>query len=70
MTIRFWIKLYIDTLFDAKTGQIPNHLWMHTVELSLLAGREGNDGALLPVEEVAWILHLPEGKLLEHLQGL
>jgi len=37
-------------------GRLTNHLWRRAVELFLLAGREGNDGALPPVEEMAWIL--------------
>ena len=51
-------------------GRLPNHLWRRAVELFLLAGREGNDGALPPVEEMAWILRLSEDKVLEDLHGL
>ena len=70
MATRFWIKLYIEMLYDPKLGRLPNHLWRRAVELFLLAGREGNDGALPPVEEMAWILRLPEEKVLEDLHGL
>jgi len=45
-------------------------LWRRPVELFLLAGREGNEGALPPVEEMAWILRLSEDKVLEDLHGL
>jgi hypothetical protein len=51
-------------------GRLSNHLWRRAVELFLLAGREGNDGALPPVEEMAWILRLSEDKVLEDLHGL
>ncbi len=51
-------------------GRLPNHLWRRAVELFLLAGREGNDGALPPVEEMAWILRQSADKVLEDLQGL
>jgi hypothetical protein len=40
------------------------------VELFLFACRKGNDGALPPVEEMAWTLHLSEDKIVEDLHGL
>ena len=70
MSTRFWVKLYIEILDDPKMGRLPNHLWRRAVELFLLAGREGNDGALPPVEEMAWTLRLSEDKVLEDLHGL
>jgi DnaD/phage-associated family protein len=70
MTKRFWIKLFIEILDDPKMGRLPNHLWRRAVELFLLAGRQGNDGTLPPVEEMVWILRLSEDKLLEDLHGL
>ena len=65
-----WIKLYHEILDDPKMGRLPNHLWRRTVELFLLAGRQGDDGALPPVEEMAWTLRLDQRKLLEDLHGL
>jgi hypothetical protein len=70
MAARFWIKLYIELLDDAKMARLPNHLWRRAVELFLLAGRVGDDGALPPVEEMAWSLRLDKDKLLEDLLGL
>jgi hypothetical protein len=70
MTTRIWVKLYLEILDDPKMGRLSNHLWRRAVELFLLAGREGNDGALPPVEEMAWILRLPEEKVLEDLHSL
>jgi hypothetical protein len=70
MTKKIWIKLFIEIWDDPKMGRLPNHLWRRAVELFLLAGREGNDGALPPVEEMAWILRLSEDKVLEDLHGL
>jgi len=70
MTARFWVKLYIEILDDPKMGRLANHLWRRAVELFLLAGREGNDGALPPVEEMAWTLRLSADKVLEDLHGL
>jgi hypothetical protein len=70
MTTRIWVKLYLEILDDPMMGRLPNHLWRRAVECFLLAGRQGNDGALPPVEEMAWTLRLPEEKVLEDLRGL
>ena len=70
MIAKVWIKLYIEILGDPKMGRLPNHLWRRAVELFLLAGREGNDGAVPPVKEMVWILRLSQDKLLEDLHGL
>ena len=51
-------------------GRLPNHLWRRAVELFLLAGKKGNDGALPPVEEMVWILRLSQDKLLKDLHDL
>jgi len=69
MTNKFWIKLYIEILDDPKMGRLDNHLWRRAVECFLLAG-QGDDGALRPVEEMAWKLRLSEDKLLEDLHCL
>jgi len=70
MTTYSWIKLYHEILDDPKMGKLPNHLWRRAVELFLLAGRNGNDGALPSVEEMTWILRLEKEKLLEDILGL
>ena len=73
MTTRFWIKLFFEILDNPKMARLPNHLWIRAVKLFLLAGKEGNDGALPPVEDMAWKLRQsPQArdKLLEDLQGL
>jgi hypothetical protein len=70
MKKRFWVKLYLEILDDPMMGRLPNHLWRRAVECFLLAGRQGNDGALPPAEEMAWTLRLPEEKVLEDLRGL
>jgi hypothetical protein len=70
MTTRFWVKLYIEILDDPKMGRLSNHLWRRAVEFILLAGKQDGDGALPPVEEMAWTLRLSEDKVLEDLHGL
>jgi hypothetical protein len=70
MAKRIWIKLYLEMLDDPRKARLPTHLWRRLVECSLLAGLQGDDGALPPVEEMAWRLHLPTDRLLEDLHGL
>ena len=70
MATKFWVKLYIEILDDPKMGRLPNHLWRRLVELILLAGRQGDDGALPPVEEMAWSLRLSADRALEDLHSL
>lgn len=65
-----WIKLYVEILDDPKMGRMPDWLFRRAIELFLLAGRNGNDGVLPPVEDMAWILRLDETKLREALHGL
>ena len=67
---KYWIKLYIDTLDDPKIARLPDHLWRRQMELSILAGKHGDDGALPSVQDMAWKLHLPEEKMLEDLHSL
>ena len=70
MNKKFWIKLYLEILDDPKMGRLPDHLWKFAVELFLLAGREGNDGSLPPLAEMAWTLRVPEEKVLEDIRSL
>lgn len=67
---RIWIKLFVEVLDDPKMGRLTNHLWRRAIELFLLAGRNGDDGLLPPVEEMTWVLRLDKPKLLEDLIGL
>jgi len=68
--VRSWVKLYIEILDDPKMGRLAHNLWRRVIELILLAGRTGNDGALPPVEEMAWTLRLSRDRLLEDLHSL
>jgi hypothetical protein len=68
--VRSWVKLYIEILDDPKMGRLAHHHWRRVIELILLAGRTGNDGALPPVEEMAWTLRLSPDRMLEDLHSL
>lgn len=67
---RIWIKLYLEILDDPKMGRLSNHLWRRAVELFLLTGRNGNDGALPPVEEMAWALRSSTDEIAKSLMSL
>jgi hypothetical protein len=70
MASRYWIKLYIEILDDAKMGRISDYLWRRAIELFLLAGENRNDGLLQPVMDMAWRLRVDENRLLENLRAL
>jgi hypothetical protein len=70
MNKKFWIKLYLEILDDPKMGRLPDHLWRFAVELFLLAGRQGNDGSLPTITEMAWTLRMPEEKVIEDIRSL
>jgi hypothetical protein len=69
-TMKFWIKLYIENIDDPKMARLPDALWRRLVELFLLAGRQGSDGGLPPLDEMAWSLRLSKEQLLADLQRL
>lgn len=67
---RIWIKLYLEILDDPKMGRLPDHLWRRVIELFLIAGKQGNDGELPPVGEIAWTLRSNEPSVLAELVEL
>lgn len=67
---RIWIKLYLEILDDPKMGQLSDHLWRRSVELFLLAGKNGNDGKLPTAGEIAWTLRTSADEVTECLKAL
>ena len=66
----YWIKLYLDTLYDHTMGNLPDHLWRRAIELNILAGGQ-DDGGLLPsLSKMAWSLRTSEARLTRDLQDL
>lgn len=65
-----WMKLYYEILDDPKMALLPDFLYRRTIELFLLAGRNGDDGALQPVAHMAWSLKVEEKRLVENLRSL
>jgi len=70
MKTRFWIKVYLEILDDDKFGTLPEYMKWRAIELFLVAGENGNDGLVPPVERLAWRLRLPQEKLEETLSVL
>lgn len=70
MSYKYWIKLYHDTLDDAKMGKLDDHLWRRTIEMFLLAGSENEGGYLPKLEDMAWKLRADEDDLKGDLQRL
>ena len=67
---RIWIKLYIAMIDDLKMAILPDWLWRRAIELFLLAGENGDDGLLPPVEAIAWRLRISVQRVTEALQAL
>ena len=65
-----WIKLYTEFLDDPKIGCLPTYLRLRVIELFLLAGKNGNGGALQPVEEMAWALRSSKDEVVKSLMSL
>ena len=53
----YWIKLYHELLTNPGMGLLDDHTWRRAIELFLLAGDYNQEGALPPVEKIAWELH-------------
>jgi len=69
--MRTWIKLHIEILEDPKMGRLPDRLFRRAIELFLMAGKNDNNGGVLPpVEDIAWLLRVGESDLLDDLQKL
>lgn len=65
-----WIKLYCEILDDPKMGRMSEFVFARCIKLFLIAGREGKDGMLPPVEDMLWTMRLDESKLLLTLHEL
>lgn len=67
---RQWIKLYLEILDDDKFGMLPEYMKWRAIELFLVAGENGDDGLLPPIERLAWRLRLDKTKIAETLSAL
>lgn len=69
--MKFWIKLWIETLHDVKMGSLSDRLWRRTIECFMMAGEKNEDGFLPTLAEMAWILRMGPEELeadLFHLE--
>lgn len=65
-----WIKVYTEVLDDPKMARLPADLWRLAVELMLMAGKEGEEGVLPPLADMAWSLRRRDEDLEEDLGKL
>ena len=67
---RTWIKLYVEIVDDPKMGRLSDGHWRIAIELFVLAGENGQDGILPPVEDMAWKLRRSVDELTTALNAL
>ena len=70
MADKYWIKLYHEILDDPKMALLPDHLWRFTIELFLLAGKNGSDGSLPEPLHIAWMLRRSVEEITADLKDL
>ena len=70
MASKYWIKLYIEILDDAKMGTMTDRLFRRTMQLFLLAGELNGAGQLPPVPDMAWRLRMGAEELETDLADL
>lgn len=63
MASKYWIKLWIDILYDPKMGVMSDRLFRRTVQCFLLAGEINQDGLLPSLEDMAWVFRLTPEEL-------
>jgi len=66
----YWIKLYHEILDDPKMGRLSDHLWRRAIEMFLFAGKQGGNGEVPCVEDMAWSLRTTPAELQEDLDEL
>lgn len=70
MKSRYWIKLYHEILDDPKMGRLSDRLHRRAIEMFLMAGKEGTDGSLPPLQDMAWTLRVDPKSLEGELDAL
>lgn len=59
----YWLKFYIEILDDPKMGRLPDHLWRRFFEMCAVAKTINKKGLLPSIEEIAWMMRIPEEKI-------
>lgn len=70
MASKYWIKLYIEILDDAKMGTMTDRLFRRTIQLFLLAGELNGSGQLPSVSDMSWRLRMGADELETDLADL
>lgn len=67
---RYWIKFWVETLYDRKIAKQPDHLWRRFFECCLLAAEIDAGGRLPSLGDIAWTTHQNEEILAQELEKL
>lgn len=67
---RYWIKFWVETLYDRKIATQPDNLWRRFFECCLLAAETDAGGRLPPLPDIAWTTHQNEATVAQELQNL
>lgn len=66
-----WMRLYVEVLNDPKVQNIPDYLFKTWINLLLIARINDQRGRIPDsIKDLAFMLHLPEKKALEHVEQL
>lgn len=68
--MRYWIKLWTETIADPKMGPLPDRIWRRAIETFMLAGIEDGLGELPSLKGMSWQLHVDEESLAKDLDVL
>jgi hypothetical protein len=66
----YWIKLYHELLTNPGMGKLDDHTWRRAIELFLVAGDYAREGALPPLDDIAWELRTTPDDILQALLKL
>jgi len=68
--MKSWIKLYTEILHDPKMGRLSDRQYRTCITLFLLAGQLDREGALPPVDDIAWHMRMEPTPLLDDMAAL
>jgi len=67
---RYWIKFWVETLYDRKIAKQPDNIWRRFFECCLMAAEIDAGGRLPPMEDMVWTTHQNEAVLAQELDLL
>ena len=67
---RYWIKFWVETLYDRKIANQPDNLWRRFFECCLMAAEIDAGGRLPTLSDMVWTTHQSEDTLAQELETL